>query len=148
MSSSAIRNWSADLVRQVLPEAPFQKTISTLEQQKNLPEIWSTIEYTDAGSQRLTIGKRAIWREFGSFSVIILCKSGYGEEQITLLGEKFFNFATDVQQNIVEATTGITGRLRIENVSPPNADPYEDGNWASCSVVCVYAYDSVRGSVD
>ena len=148
MSSNLIRNFARALVQYVVPEAPFQKTISTIEQQKNLPDLWCTLEFTDAGSQRLTVGVSALWREFGSFSLVLLGKSGYGEEELTKLGEKFERYARDLQQRVTDPATGITGKLRIENVSPPNAEPYEDGNWASCSVVCTYTYDSVRGAAE
>lgn len=144
MSSTIIRDWAQMLVQQVVPEAPFQKTIVSLEQTKNLPEIWSTLEFGDANTQRLTLGKPALWREYGSFNAVLLGRSGFGVDPLLNIGRKLYNFATDLRVKLVEPDTGIVGTLRIDNVSPPNADPFEDGNWASVTVICTYSYDSNR----
>lgn len=144
MSNLAVRAFARELVKNLIPEAPFQKTIAILATPKNLPDLWCTLEFPDAGLQRLTVGETAIWREYGSFSLVLLAKSGYGEDALVELGSKLTRYARDLQTRLTEAS-GIVGSLRIDNVSPPNPEPYEDGNWATCSVVCVYTYDSVRG---
>lgn len=146
MTSTVVKRFAESLVAQVVPEAPYQNTIGQLTDTKNLPEIWSTLEYADAGSQRLTVGTPALWREFGTIVVVLVGKAGFGPKPLEKLGEKIFNTVQDMQRKLTEPETGITGTLRIQNVSPPNGDDYEDGNWLQCSVSCVYTYDSVRGA--
>ena len=146
MSSLVVKQWSERLVKAMVPSAPYQPTIGVLLEQKNLPEIWSTLEHADASNQRLTVGTSALWREFGNFTVILAGKAGFGPEPLEKLGQAFSDHAMPWQERLRDPISGRWGTLRIDNVSPPNSEPYEDGNWLMCSVVCVYTYDSVRGA--
>lgn len=145
MTSTVVKAYAEGIVRTVLPNAPFQDTIGVLWTQKDLPEVWSTIEYSDSGNQRLTIGRPALWREFGSFTVTIVGKSGFGVDALQRMGESVSDLLQDQTERLIEAN-GISGMFRFDSVGLPNPEQYEDGNWIICSVVCVYTYDSVRGA--
>jgi hypothetical protein len=125
----------------------FQETDGGLATQKGLPDLWATLEFDTPGNQRLSIGRRYIEREYGTASVLFLAKSGKGPEEVLIVAQQFANAAKELyQEEVYETLTGLTGTAHLENVSPPNAEPYEDGNWLVCSVACVYTYDCVRGT--
>ena len=145
MANPAITRFARTLIATVVPEAPFQPTIGVLFQSKDLPEVWSTLEFSDAANQRLTIGTRAIWREFGSFSIVLLGKSGFGTDALLMLGQRVTDKLQDMQERLLEYN-GISGTLRLDSVGVPNTEDYEDGNWLITTVACVYTYDSVRGA--
>lgn len=147
MSSPVVRNWCEQTAITLLPEAPFQKTIGMLWQERNLPEVWSTMEYANASVQRMTIGKRAIWNETGSFTFNVLGKSGFGENAMLEMLQRYCDLAIDLRVELMEQS-GQLGTLQIENVGTPNCEPYEAGNWLIATVVSVYTYVSVRGTVD
>lgn len=133
-----------------LTPVEFQETQGKLLSQKSLPELWCTVEWENGSRQRLTVGKRAIWREYGTATAVFVGKAGYGPAAVLAAAQQFAD-AVDVHEVIagIELTEAndITGTMRIENVGTPNPEPYEDGNWLVCSVSCVYTYDSVRGAV-
>lgn len=145
MANPAVARFAKLLITQVVPEAPFQPTIAVLYQQKNLPEVWSTLEFSDAANQRLTIGHRAIWREFGSFSIVLVGKAGFGTEALLTLGQRVTDVLQDKQERLVEYND-ISGMMRLDSVGVPNTEDYEDGNWLITTIACVYTYDSVRGA--
>jgi hypothetical protein len=109
--------------------------------------VWSTLEIADAANQRLTIGSRAIWREFGSFSFVLVGKSGFGTDALLLLGQRVTDKLQDMQRRLQEQN-GINGMMRLDSVGVPNTEDFEDGNWLMCTVACVYTYDSVRGAAE
>ena len=147
MASPHIRDWFKAKIAELSPGMFYQDTDGGLATQKGLPDTWATLEFDPGGTQRLTVGKRYIEREFGTASVLFLTKSGQGPDAVLIIAQQFANAAKDMyQEEVYEALTGITGTARLENVSPPNSEPYEDGNWLVCSVACVYSYDSVRGT--
>ena len=146
MTSSVVKAYAEQIVRTVVPNAPFQDTIGVLWKVKDLPEVWSTIEYSDAINQRLTVGPKAIWREQGSFTVVLVGKSGFGVDALQRMGESVTDLLQDKQQRLIE-DRGISGMFRFDSVGLPNPDQFEDGNWILCEIVCVYTYDSVRGAV-
>lgn len=114
---------------------------------KGLPDMWLTMEADTAALQRLTIGRNAIYRESGTVSCVFLGKSGVGIRDCLVAAQRLADYVRDnvYQIELVEAD-GRGGTLRIENVSSPDPDPYEQGNWLLCSVMCAYTYDSVRGA--
>lgn len=125
---------------------PFQETQGILRTQKGLPEVWCTLEYDDASTQRLTLGQVALWREYGTATVVFLAKAGHGPDELLRIGQAFADAMRADYQNRLTEENGVIGTLRIENVGSPNPEPFEDGNWLVCSVACVYTYDSVRGA--
>lgn len=146
MSAPVVREFAEKLIKQVMPEAPFQPTIGVLVTKKDLPELWSTLEFGTAVDQRLTIGRRYLNRETNNFDVILLGKAGFGPDPLIALLGKFRDVATDLSLRLTD-TNGRSGTFRLDSVGPPNSEPFEDGNWLLASVVCVYTYDSVRGAV-
>lgn len=129
------------------PDVPFIETQGTAPSQKNLPNIWMTMESDTSGMQRLTIGKQPIYREIGTVSCVFMTKSGLGIRDGLVAAQRLADEVRDnrYQTDLVE-DSGRPGTLRIEDVSSPDPAPYEDGNWLLCSVICSYTYDSVRGA--
>jgi hypothetical protein len=146
MANPVIYNWFKEQIP-AKTEVPFQETQGMLVTQTGLPEMWCTMEFDAGGRQRLTVGGRYISREYGTCTAVFLCKAGRGPDAVQRVAQLFAD-AMDGEHgaSLVEAS-GVEGTLRIDNVSPPNGEPYEDGNWLVCSVSCVYTYDSVRGAV-
>lgn len=147
MPNPVVHEWFKTNIAAKVAPLLFQQTQGVLTTQKNLPDKWCTLEY-DAGSrQRLTVGRRCIWRESGTATVLFLGKSGMGPEALLTAGQAFADaMEGEISVDLVEGSG--TGTLHIENVSPPNGEPYEDGNWLVLSVSCIYTYDSVRGAAD
>jgi len=125
---------------------PYQDTQGALRTQKGLPEVWCTLEYDNASVQRLTVGMPALYREYGTATAVFLAKAGHGPDELLRLGQAFADLMLANYQTTITEENGIVGTLRIENVSSPNPEPFEDGNWLVCSVACTYTYDSVRGA--
>ena len=144
-----VYKWFVATVPALTP-VEFQETQGILLAQKGLPDLWSTIEWDNGSRQRLTVGLRAIWREYGTATAIFLGKSGRGPTAVLEAAQAFADAMEvhDVVKGIKLVEPGdTTGKLRIENIGTPTPEPYEDDNWLVCSVSCVYTYDSVRGAV-
>lgn len=146
MSSLVIRNFFRELVEQIIPEAPFQPTVAVLHDKKNLPQIWSTVEYGTATNSRLTVGRRYINQELNNVDIVCVGESGKGPDGILEILGKVTKYLENFEEQRIYAPDGSTGTLRLDNVGPPNTDPYEDGNWLLGSVVCVYTFTDIRGS--
>lgn len=143
-----IFDWFRVAVEGVLAPLPFFETQGVMLQQDGLPDMWSTMEATNSSMDRLSVGVPALWREAGVVTVVFLVQSGRGPREALVAAQKFADTMrepTNYQHELVE-TNGIEGSLRLESIGSPEADPYEDGNWLSCAVACVYTYDSVRGA--
>jgi hypothetical protein len=146
MASPHVRQWFMDKITQLAPAAPFQETDGILVNQKNLPEMWATLEFDVGSNQRLSVGKQYLEREYGTASVLFLMKAGRGPFEVMRIAQQFADRCKEIyQEEVYEELTGIKGTARFENVGPPNSEPYEDGNWLVCSLAIVYSYDSVRG---
>lgn len=145
MANPVIYKWFKETIPANTP-LEFQETQGILVQQKGLPELWVTMEFDTGSRQRLSTGRRALWREFGTCTAVFLAKAGKGPEAVQLAAQAFADAMGEVYQADLIEASGITGTLRIENIGTASADPYEDGNWLVCSVPCVYTYDSVRGA--
>jgi len=128
-------------------EVPFYETQGIAPSNKNLPDLWMTMESDTSGMQRLTVGTQPIYREIGTVSCVFMGKSGLGIRAGLAAAQRL---ADDVRDNRYQTElteeSGRKGMLRIEDVSSPDPAPYEDGNWLLCTVVCSYTYDSVRGA--
>jgi hypothetical protein len=136
-----------DLVPRLVPEAPFQETDGILVNQKGLPEIWSTLEFDTGSNQKLSIGRSYLEREYGTCTVLFLIKAGRGPQVALEIGQAFADKAKALYQEDIKEASGVKATARLENVGPPNGEPYEDGNWLVCSVACVYSYDAIRGQM-
>ncbi len=147
MSSPAVRKWFEEQIKFIVAEAPFMDTIGTLTTKKSLPDLWSTLEFGIPGSQRLTVGSPAIYREYGTVGMLLMVRSGAGASEVTRYLQKMHDLMLEKRAVLTEEGAALQGTLRIDNVSPPTTEPYEDGNWLIGSVACVYTYDSVRGAV-
>lgn len=148
MASPHVRQWFMDKIRELAPAAPFQETEGVLVVQRDLPEMWSTLEFDIGGNQRLTVGRTYIEREFGNATILFLMKSGRGPAELLRVAQQFTDRLKNLyQEEIYEELTGMKGTARFENVSPPNSEPYEDGNWLVVTVTCAFSYDSIRGIV-
>jgi hypothetical protein len=144
--SPQVRAWFIEKIGVYASTAPFQETDGGLRTQKGLPEMWTTLESDPGSTQRLTIGVPWLEREYGTATVIFLVKSGKGPSPVLWVAKAFKDALQALyQEEIQETDTRIVGTVRVENVSPPNGEPYEEGNWLVCSVACVYSYDSWRG---
>lgn len=151
MPNPVVHEWFKTTIAAKAAPVQFIETQGMLTQQKGLPGTWVTLEYDNGSRQRLTTGLRALWREYGTATAVFLCKSGSGPAAVLAAAQAFADsiesdLAISLGVDLVEAS-GAAGKLRIDNISPPNGEPYEDGNWLVCSVSCVYTYDSVRGAV-
>ena len=145
MASPNVRQWFIDLIGRLMPDAPFQETDGVLTQSKNLPEVWSTLEFDIDSNQRLSVGREHIEREYGTCTVLVLIKAGRGPMVGLRILEMFAQKAKELYQEDLREAGGLRATARLENVGPPNSEPYEDGNWLVCSVAIVYSYDAIRG---
>lgn len=143
MSSRAVRQWFRAAVLAKVPTVPYYETVNRMPDPTALPDVWVTLEFANASEQRLTLGKRAIFREFGIVNIVVLGLSGKGDEAPMLVAEMF----RTVFENIVAQVpvSGEMGELRIDAPEPPNTDATESGNWFLASVSCSYQFDVVRG---
>lgn len=145
MASPVVRVFFTEQIQR-LANVPFQETDGTLVVQKDLPELWATVEFDVGSTQRLSVGRTFLEKEYGTGTVIFLIKAGRGPLEVSKIAQAFrLALLAMYQQDVTEDETGITGTVRIENIGPPNGEPYEDGNWLVCSVACVYTYECVRG---
>jgi hypothetical protein len=145
--SPTVRTWFKDTIKSLAPDAPFQETDGVLLVQKGLPDLWSTMEFDLGANQRLSVGRIYIEREYGTCTVLFLLKAGGGPDAALLVAQAFAEAAKALYQDEVKEPSGRTATIRLENVGPPNCEPYEDGNWLVVSVACVYSYDAIRGDV-
>lgn len=128
-------------------DVPFHETQGQLVVQKNLPDLWMTMESDTSAISRLTIGGAAIFRESGTISCVFLGKSGRGIRDGLVAAQRLADEVRDNHyQTELTEDSGRKGTLRLSDVSSPDPAPYEDGNWLLCTVVCAYTYDSVRGA--
>lgn len=144
MSSRAVRVWFRAQIVARVPTLPYYDTVNSTPNQRNLPTLWSTIEFSNAAEQRLTLGGRAIFREFGQVTLIVLGESGRGDDLVVQQAEALrtaFTAATAILA--VGAESGV---LRVDTPDPPNTDSTESGNWFLASVSCPYTFDVTRGS--
>ena len=145
MASPNVRRWFIDLIGRYMPEAPFQETDGIIVEQKGLPDAWSTFEFDIGSTQKLTVGRGHIEREYGTCTVLIMIKAGRGPMVGLEIAEQFRKKLINLYQEELREFGGIKASARLENIGPPNSEPYEDGNWLVCSVACVYSYDAIRG---
>lgn len=143
MSSVVIRDWFRAEVLTRLPTIPYKETVNVAPSPKNLPDLWMTLEFQPSSEERLTLGTRAMFREYGVVQLIFLGLSGRGDSVVLAAAE---SGRTVFQQVSVSLTVGSeTGVLRIDAPSPPTTDLTESGNWFLASVSCPYTFDVVRG---
>lgn len=146
MSSLVVRNFFRELIEQILPEAPFQPTVAVLHEKKNLPLLWSTAEFGTATNNRLTVGRPYLNQEVNNVDIVCVIESGKGPDAVIEVLGKVTKYFENFEEKRIYGSDGHTGTLRLDNVGPPNTDPYEDGNWLLGSVVCVYTFTDIRGS--
>lgn len=144
MSSRAVRQWFRAQIPLRVPTVPYRETINSMPDPRNLPDLWVTVEFANASEQRLTLGDRAIFREFGLVNIVVLGKSGKGDDPALQAAELFRTAFTNVKE--VLAVGAGTGDLKIDSPEPPNTDSTESGNWFLASVSCSYTLDVVRGT--
>lgn len=143
MSSRAVRQWFRSFVPAAVPSVPYYDTVNRMPDPTALPDVWVTLEFANASEQRLTLGKRSVFREFGIVNVVVLGLSGKGDDAPMLAAELF---RTALQEIAVQLSVGAeVGTLRIDAPEPPNTDATESGNWFLASVSCSYQFDVVRG---
>lgn len=144
MSSRAVRVWFRAQIVARAPTLPYHDTVNKTPNQRDLPALWSTIEFSNAAEQRLTLGGRAIFREIGQVTLIVLGESGRGDDAVVQQAEALRTAFSGV---VVPLTAGVeTGILRIDAPDPPNTDSTESGNWFLASVSCPYTFDVTRGA--
>ncbi len=142
MSSRAVRQWFRAFLPATVPTIPYVETVNTAPNPKNLPDVWSTLEFPNASEQRLTIGVQALFREYGMVNVIVLGLSGRGDDAAIEAAEEI---RAALQGIAVQVPVGAQfGTLRIDAAEPPNTDATESGNWFLASVSCSYTFDVVR----
>ena len=119
---------------------PYHDTINTMPEPKVLTALvsWCTLEFMAPTEQRLTLGAPGLFRESGQVHVLVLTKSGKGDEAAVEASEAFRALFTGINLD----TGG--GRLTIDAPEPPSTEPTESGNWFLASVICSYTYDVVR----
>lgn len=145
MSSIAVRTWFRNAVVARAPTIPYFDTINRMPDPRTLADlaIWDTIEFSDATEQRLTLGGRAIFKEYGQVSIIVLGLSGRGDDAVLTAAELLRSAFMDVRVQLVVGAE--TGTLRIDAPDPPNTDSTESGNWFLASVSCPYTLEVTRG---
>lgn len=144
-----VYDWFKANMQSFSPGIPFYETqsVGMPNAGRALPDMWLTMETDTSGMQRLSVGVPAIFRESGTVSCVFLGKSGRGIRDCLVAAQKLADDVRDnhYQTDLIEES-GHKGTLRIEDVSSPDPDPYEQGNWLLCSVLCTYTYDSIRGA--
>ena len=144
MSSRAVRQWFRSFLPSAVPSVPYVETVNIAPNPQNLPDLWSTLEFSNASEQRLTIGSQPIFREYGIVNVIVLGLSGRGDDAPLQAAELFRAALLNLS---VQLPVGSEfGDLRIDAAEPPNTDATESGNWFLASVSCSYTFDVVRVS--
>ena len=128
-----------------VPSVPYVETTNTMPDPTNLPDVWATLEFSNASEQRLTIGAQPIFREYGLVNVIVLGLSGRGDEAPMQAAELYRAALQNISAQ-VPLGPGQTGSLRIDSAEPPNTDATESGNWFLASVSCSYTFDVVRAA--
>lgn len=144
MSSRVVRQWFRAQVPLRVPSVPYRETINSSPDPRNLPDLWVTLEFANASEQRLTLGTRAIFREFGVVNIVVLGKSGKGDDTVLQAAELFRAAFSTVAETL--AVGAGTGDFKIDTPEPPNTDQTESGNWFLASVSCSYTLDVVRGT--
>jgi len=139
MSSKAIRDWfRSELVTRV-PTVPYFDTVNTIPENKNLPDLWCTLEFNGATEQRISLGSRACFREFGEVQIIFVGRSGRKDDAV-------IDAAEQVRQQFFGINAHFSdGDLTLDAAGPPNTDATENGNWFLGSVSCAYVFDTIRG---
>lgn len=145
MSSSAIRNWFRTQVIARVPSVPFIETVNVVPPNKNLPNLWSTLEFSSSTETRVSIGSRACFRETGEVVIIVLGLSGRGDTAVISAAELFRSAFFNVRESLALGG-GEFGSLVLDAAEPPNTDSTENGNWFLASISCAYTFDTVRGS--
>lgn len=143
MSSRAVRQWFRAQIVARAPTLPYHDTVNKTPAQANLPDLWSTIEFSNAAEQRLTLGASAIFREYGQVTLIVLGLSGRGDDAVVQAAEALRAAFDGVSVQV--AVGAEFGTLRIDAPDPPNTDATESGNWFLASVSCPYTFDVTRG---
>jgi hypothetical protein len=144
MSSRAVRTWFRAFVPTAVPSVPYVETTNQAPDPRNLPALWSTLEFSNASEQRLTLGSRAIFREYGNVEVVVLGLSGKGDSAVMQAAELFRTALTSIALPL-PVGAGF-GDFKIDAPEPPNTDATESGNWFLASVSCSYTLDVVRGT--
>lgn len=144
MSSRVVRSWFRAFLPATVPAIPYVETVNSAPNPKNLPDVWSTVEFSNASEQRLTIGTTAIFREYGMVNVIVLGLSGRGDDDVMEAAETYRAALQNITEQI--AVDAAFGTLRIDAAEPPNTDATESGNWFLASVSCAYTFDVVRAA--
>jgi hypothetical protein len=147
VSSKAARNWFRSYLVAQVPSVPYVDTVNRAPDPSSLPDVWFTLEFSNASEQRLTLGVPALFREFGVVDVVVLGLSGRGDDIPVDTAELFRSALQDIRLQIpVTDSVGGNGDLRIDAAEPPNTDATESGNWFLASVSCAYTLDVVRGA--
>lgn len=144
MSSRAIRAWFRTFLPATVPGIPYIETVNIAPNPKNLPDVWATLEFSNASEQRLTLGTTAIFREYGMVNVVVLGLSGRGDDGVIEAAEAYRAALQNVSEQV--AVGSEFGTLRIDAAEPPNTDATESGNWFLASVSCSYTFDVVRAA--
>jgi hypothetical protein len=144
MSSLVVRQWFRNRIVLAVPSIPFLDTVNQIPNPKNLPDLWATIEFTNASEQRLTLGQNAIFRELGQVSIAVLGLSGKGDNAVVAAAELYREAFSAIAESVVVGA-GL-GYMRIDAAEPPTTDPTESGNWFLGSVSCAYTFDVVRAT--
>lgn len=143
MSSRAVRQWFRTEILTRVSDVEYKDTVNVVPSAKNLPDLWCTLEFSFASEERLSLGTRALFREYGTVQIIFLGLSGKGDDGVVSAAEEARAAFTGVSE---ELTVGAeTGMLRIDAPEPPATDSTESGNWFLASVSCAYTFDVVRG---
>lgn len=143
MSSRPVRQWFRTTLAAVPGGVPFKETVNSMPNPKGLPDLWATVEFQNSSEQRMTLGGRALFREYGTVNIVILGLSGKGDEDVLDAAELYRSAFSNIS---VEIPAGAeVGTLRIDAPEPPNTDATESGNWFLASVSCPYTFDVVRG---
>ena len=143
MSSRPVRQWFRSTLAAVPGGVPFKETVNSTPNPKNLPDLWVTVEFQNSSEQRMTLGSRALFREYGTVNIVILGLSGRGDEDVLAEAERYRSAFSNISTQL---TAGVEeGTLRIDAPEPPNTDATESGNWFLASVSCPYTFDVVRG---
>lgn len=127
-----------------VPGIPYLETVNQTPNQKNLPDLWATLEFSNVSEQRLTLGPNAIFREIGQVNIAVLGLSGRGDSTVVSAAELYRAAFSSISERVVIGSG--FGDMRIDAAEPPTTDPTESGNWFLGSVSCAYTFDVVRGA--
>jgi hypothetical protein len=127
---------------------PYLDTVNSIPNNKNLPDLWCTLEFSNATEDRISLGSPACYRELGEVTIVFVGRSGRQDDAVIDAAEiarkEFFHVNKRVQ--LVGTDPPEYGDLTLDAAGPPNTDATENGNWFLGSVSCPYVFDTVRGT--